>query len=75
MHAHPYRSLPDATESPATDGFEERAVSVVLMLAGALGLAIGVAAPSANAIELVLGLALLAIGGRTYIRSKREPVL
>ena len=75
MPVHPYRSLADTTDHHAVDGFEERAVAVVLILAGLLGVGIGLSAPNANATELVLGIALLAIGGRTYLRSRTEPVV
>ena len=75
MRVHPYRSLPEATENPSSDGFEERAVAVVLMLAGALALVLGIEAPREAATELVLGIALLAIGLRTYLRSRIEPVV
>lgn len=75
MRVHPYRSLAEATDRHAVDGFEERAVAVVLMLAGLLGVAIGLSAPNANATELVLGIALFAIGTRTYLRSRTEPVV
>jgi len=75
MTAHPYRTRSTTEEPAIADGFEERAVALVLMLAGALGLAVGATSPSTNAVELVLGIALLAVGGRTYLRSRIEPVL
>lgn len=75
MRVHPYRSPGDVTASPSADGFEERAVGVVLAIAGAVGFAIGVVAPRTNATELVLGIALLAMGARTYLRARIEPVV
>lgn len=69
MAAHPYRTPSKTAETAVTDGFEERAVAVVLLLAGLLGMAIGTSAPSTNAVELVLGIALLGVGARTYIKS------
>ena len=75
MRGHPYRSLAEVPESPSSDGFEERAVAVVLMLAGLLGLVIGLQSPPEAATELVLGIGLLAIGLRTYLRSRIEPVV
>lgn len=75
MRGHPYRSAPEETVSPSMAGFEERAVSVVLMLAGGLGLAMGVSSPREAATEFVLGIALLAIGLWTYLRSRIGPVV
>jgi len=75
MRVHPYRTLSEVAESSAGDGFEERAVGFVLALAGLLGIAIGASAPNANATELVLGIALLGIGLRTWARSPSEPVV
>lgn len=75
MRLHPYRSLSRLGEASSSDGFEERAVAVVLALAGLLGIAIGAGSPNANATELVLGIALLGIGARTYGRGRVEPVV
>ena len=50
--------------------FEERVVALVLLLAGALGIAIGGAAPRANATELVLGLGFAGLGAWTLRRSR-----
>jgi hypothetical protein len=72
MRGHPYRSRPTPEEDAATDGLEERAVAFVLMVAGAVGFAIGWSAPNANATEFVLGIGLLAIGIGTYVRSLSE---
>ena len=75
MAAHPYRTRSKTEETAVADGFEERAVAVVLMLAGLLGLLVGLSAPSVNAVELVLGIALLGVGARTYLRSRIGPVV
>jgi hypothetical protein len=61
MHVHP--------------SFEERAVGFVLAVAGLIGLLVGLAAPNENATELVLGVALMAMGVRTYVHCRGEPVV
>jgi hypothetical protein len=63
------------TDCPSTDGFEERAVAVVLIVAGLLGVVIGLQSAPDAATELVVGIGLLAIGLWTYLRSRIAPVV
>ena len=57
----PPATYEDASSSSETR-FEERCVATVLIVAGAVGLMIGVDAPRTHGTELVLGALLVALG-------------
>jgi hypothetical protein len=71
---HPYRELdavPNGAEAnERAAAFEERCLAVVLLVAGAIGLLIGISAPRANATELVLG-AMFGCLGLWTLRPRR----
>jgi len=52
--------------------FEERAVALVLFLAGLLGVLLGMATPRTSGAELAVGFLLAALGVWTWIRASRS---
>jgi hypothetical protein len=59
---HPYRAPDPTNEAPGTQAFEARLLVLVLVLSGLLGVGLGLGSPREHALELVAGLALVALG-------------
>lgn len=62
---HPYRTHEGETKDARLASFEERALGLVLVFAGLLGILISVEAPSQHALEMVLGALFVVLGGWT----------
>lgn len=73
MSPDPYRRAPSTLDTDPLDpnaqraaAFEERGLATVLLVAGLVGLIVGLSSPRSNATELVLGAVLVWVGSRTF---------